>query len=90
MYAKGLRAIDVSMGSGVYPRLMTEYLAGRKRPSARSIVKLTTFLKCKPESILEKKYPWLPEDQMLKEALEQIKDELAVDVESLPMEEVAQ
>lgn len=92
MYERGLRAIDMTVGADIYPRTMTEYLAGRKRPSSRSLVRLTTFLKVKPEAILEKKYPWLPEDQLVKEALESMRDELASDVESEPnsAKEVAQ
>lgn len=82
MYRRGLRVTDVATGADVSPRTMTEYLAGRKRPTTRNVTRITTFLKVRPESILEKKYPWLEEDQLLKEALETIKSELASDVEA--------
>jgi len=85
MYGRGLRSIDVTIGTGISPRTMTEYLAGRKRPTSQNLVRLTTFLRVEPKVILDKKYPWTSEDQMLKEALEGIKSELESD-----MKEVAQ
>jgi len=89
MYARGLRAIDVTVGTAISPRTMTEYLAGRKRPTPRNLTRLTMFLKVEPSAILERKTPWLEEDQLVKDALENMKEELAADVEQ-PMKEVVQ
>ena len=63
MLKRGLRAIDVSRGADVYPRSMTEYLAGRKKPSPRNMAKLAGFLGVTVPDLTEKKYPWLKEDQ---------------------------
>lgn len=63
MYERGVRSIDVTMGSGVYPRLMNDYLGGKKRPSPRSVARLCEFLKCEPADIIESEYPWTPEHE---------------------------
>lgn len=63
MAKRGLRAIEVSSGAGVYPRSMTEYLAGRKKPSPRNMGKIAAFLNVGVADLTEKKYPWLKEDQ---------------------------
>lgn len=63
MYERGVRSIDVTMGSGVYPRLMNIYLGGQRKPSPRSIARLCEFLKCEPADIIESEYPWTPEKE---------------------------
>lgn len=68
MFKRGLRASDVTYEAKVYSRQMTEYLAGRKKPTATNMVKLSTFLGVSVEALTEKKYPWLKEDQEKLEA----------------------
>lgn len=59
MADRGLTAMDVAAGSGIYTRTMTELLSGRTRPSARSLNALTSFLNVSPDAILEDSYPHL-------------------------------
>jgi transcriptional regulator with XRE-family HTH domain len=53
MDRRGLRAIEVAAGAGVYPRTLTEILAGRKAPTPQQLAGLTRFLRVPPEAILE-------------------------------------
>lgn len=57
---RGLRAVDVSRAANVYPRTLTDLLAGRKPPTNRTLVSLSTFLRVPPEAIVEDSYPCLP------------------------------
>ena len=63
MEKRGLRIIEVSSVTGVYPRSMTEYLAGRKKPTPRNMARLAEHLGVGVPDLTEKKYPWLKEDQ---------------------------
>lgn len=62
MFARGVRSIHVTYATGVHPRLMTDYLAGRKKPSPRSMKALCEFLHVNPQDLVESKYPWTEED----------------------------
>lgn len=63
MVRRGLRAIEVCNNTGVYPRSMTEYLAGRKKPTPRNMSRMAGYLGVDVADLTEKKYPWLKEDQ---------------------------
>ena len=65
MEKRGLRVIEVSSRTGVYPRSMTEYLAGRKKPTPRNMARLAECLGVNVPDLTEKKYPWLKEDREL-------------------------
>lgn len=43
MYERGLWASTVCRATGIYPRTMTEYLAGRKQPSRGNHIKLCEY-----------------------------------------------
>jgi len=63
MEKRGLRAYQVAADAGIYVRSMTEYLAGRKKPTPRNMAKLAEHLGVGVPDLTEKKYPWLKEDQ---------------------------
>lgn len=57
MSARGLRAVDVSTGSGVYTRTMSDLLSGRMRPTPAQLAKLSAFFRVAPDALLEDSYP---------------------------------
>jgi len=63
MSKRGLRAYQVAAEAGIYVRSMTEYLAGRKKPTPRNMAKIAGYLGVDVADLTEKKYPWLKEDQ---------------------------
>jgi len=65
MLSRNLRAKEVSDGSGVYTRSMSDILAG-KRPSQRNLALLCEFFKLPPEKLTEDEYPWTVERQEAK------------------------
>ena len=67
MDVRGLRAIQLTTEAGVYPRTVTEYLAGRSAPTPQKMIQMTKWLRVPPNVLLEDHYPWLPEDQLKKE-----------------------
>jgi len=58
MVERGLNCQDVQIQAQVYTRIITEYLAGRRRPSPNQLKKLSEFFKVPPEYLIEDEYPW--------------------------------
>ena len=80
MVARNMRAKEVSEGSGIYTRTMSDILAG-KRPSQRSLILLGEFFGVKPERILEDEYPWTVERQEAKvERIQKMRSQEGVNV----------
>lgn len=75
MLKRGLRAYKVAAEADVYVRSMTDYLAGRKKPSPRNMAKLAGVLGVTVPDLTEKKYPWLKEDQDALDAANQSTNE---------------
>ncbi len=61
MEARGLTCNDLCRGANTYTRALTEYLAGRRRPSAKTMIRLCDYFRVPPEKIYEDEYPWTPE-----------------------------
>jgi len=57
MWDRGLRVWEVTAGSGVNVRTMTDYLRG-ERPSTISLNRLSRFFNVPIEAILEDEYPY--------------------------------
>lgn len=53
----GLRVKDVSWGTGIYDRTLSDYLAERKEISDGHLVTLCDFFDCEPEEILGSSIP---------------------------------
>ena len=52
MDEQGRKAKDVAYLSNIHPRILTEYLAGRKGYSAKHLAALSRLLEVDPEEIL--------------------------------------
>lgn len=63
MAERGIRSNQVTVNTEIYTRSMTEYLAGRKKPSPRNMARLSAYLKVSVQDLTEAHYPWLQEDQ---------------------------
>lgn len=61
MDQRGLKAFDVQVGAKINPRLLSDYLAGRKEPSARSKMLLVNFFRVSPDQLFEDSYPFTAE-----------------------------
>lgn len=68
MFDKGVRSIQVTYNAGIHPRLMTDYLAGRKKPSPRSMKMLCEYLHVQAADLIEDRYPWTEQDAAAKNA----------------------
>lgn len=64
---RGLGVMEFCIGANTYPRAVTEYLAGRRRPSTKTMIRFTDYLRVPPDRIYEDEYPWTVEKQRLKE-----------------------
>lgn len=52
MAERGLTAHEVCHAARVYPRAMTEFLAGRKRPTVAVLARLAHALDVEPDTLL--------------------------------------
>lgn len=59
MWERGLTVNKVAAATTINHRALTEYLAGRKRPTTNHLAFLTRALEVTPQHILEDKYPHL-------------------------------
>jgi transcriptional regulator with XRE-family HTH domain len=58
---RGKRPKDLSMGTGVHHRQITEYLAGRRPPTHHSLPLLCAYFEVDAADIVEDYYPFLGE-----------------------------
>lgn len=52
MVVRGVTATQTSSETGIHPRTLTEYLAGRKTPTSRHLMELATYLRVKPSRLV--------------------------------------
>lgn len=53
MVVRGVTATQTSSETGIHPRTLTEYLAGRKKPTARHLMELAAYLRVKPSRLID-------------------------------------